>query len=71
MNPEKMTLKMQEALSSAQSTATRLGHAELRPAHVLSALLEQESGLAKPIIEKMGLRSDQRDKLLEVLDQGH
>ena len=54
MNPEKMTLKMQEALSSAQSTATRFGHPELRPAHVLSALLEQEGGLAKPIIEKMG-----------------
>ncbi len=66
MNPEKMTLKMQEALSSAQSTATRLGHPELRPAHVLSALLEQEGGLAKPIIEKMG---GSPDGLKSALDQ--
>ena len=66
MNPEKMTLKMQEALSSAQSTATRFGHPELRPAHVLSALLEQEGGLAKPIIEKMG---GSPDGLKSALDQ--
>ena len=66
MNPEKITLKMQEALSSAQSTATRLGHPELRPAHVLSALLEQEGGLARPLIEKMG---GSPDGLKTALDQ--
>ena len=49
---------MQEALSSAQSIATRLGHAELQPAHVLSAMLEQDGGLARPLIEKMGGSAD-------------
>jgi ATP-dependent Clp protease ATP-binding subunit ClpB len=54
MNPEKFTVKMQEALTSAQSIATRYGHTELKPSHVLLALLEQEGGLAKPILEKVG-----------------
>ncbi len=66
MNPEKITLKMQEAMSSAQSSATRLGHPELRPAHVLSAMLGQEGVLARPLIEKMG---GSPDALKSSLDQ--
>ncbi len=66
MNPEKITLKLQEALSSAQSQATRLGHSELRPAHVLAAMLGQEGGLARPLMEKMGTSVE---KLKTSLDQ--
>ena len=54
MNPERFTVKTQEAFNAAQSVATRLGHSELRTAHMLSAMLEQEGGLAKPLIEKAG-----------------
>ncbi|MEY4482940.1 MAG: ATP-dependent chaperone ClpB, partial [Verrucomicrobiota bacterium] len=54
MNPEKITVKLQEALSSAQNIATRYGHPEVKPSHVLLALLEQEGGLAKPLLEKVG-----------------
>jgi ATP-dependent Clp protease ATP-binding subunit ClpB len=57
---------MQEALSSAQSIATRLGHPELRPAHVLQALLSQDGGLAGPLLEKMGTSPD---ALKSALDQ--
>ncbi len=55
MNPERFTVKMQEALSSAQSIAARFGHAELKPSHVTLALLEQDGGLAKPLLEKIGV----------------
>ena len=54
MNPQQFTLKMQEGLASAQSVATRYGHAELKPSHVLIALLEQEDGIARPLVEKVG-----------------
>ncbi len=52
MSPEKFTLKLQEAFNACQSIATRHGHQELRPAHLLLALLEQEGGMALPLLEK-------------------
>ena len=52
MSPEKFTLKLQEAFNACQSIATRHGHQELRPAHLLQALLEQEGGMALPLLEK-------------------
>jgi ATP-dependent Clp protease ATP-binding subunit ClpB len=52
MNPERFTVKLQEALNASQSTATRLGHQELKAAHLLLALLEQEGGLAPQLFER-------------------
>jgi ATP-dependent Clp protease ATP-binding subunit ClpB len=52
MSPEKFTHKLQEAFNASQSVATRHGHQELRPAHLLLALLEQEGGLAQPLLDK-------------------
>ncbi|WP_461785061.1 ATP-dependent chaperone ClpB [Prosthecobacter sp.] len=52
MSPEKFTVKLQEAFNASQSIATRLGHQELKPAHLLLALLEQEGGIATPLFEK-------------------
>jgi ATP-dependent Clp protease ATP-binding subunit ClpB len=54
MNPERTTVKMQEALASGQSIAGRYGHAELKPSHVLLALLDQSEGVARPLLEKVG-----------------
>jgi ATP-dependent Clp protease ATP-binding subunit ClpB len=52
MNSERLTHKTVEAINAAQSIATRAGHPELKPAHLLTALLEQEGGLARPLLEK-------------------
>jgi ATP-dependent Clp protease ATP-binding subunit ClpB len=57
MNPERTTVKMQEALASGQSIAGRYGHAELKPSHVFLALLDQSEGIAKPLLEKVGANS--------------
>ena len=54
MSPDRFTLKMQEALSSGQSIAGRYGHAELKPSHVLLAMLEQNEGVTRPLLEKVG-----------------
>jgi ATP-dependent Clp protease ATP-binding subunit ClpB len=55
MGLEKITQKLQEALQSAQSLASKSAHAELKSAHVLLALLQQEGGIAVPILQKAGI----------------
>ena len=52
MSPEKFTVKLQEAFNASQSIATRHEHQELKPAHLILALLEQEGGIATPLFEK-------------------
>jgi ATP-dependent Clp protease ATP-binding subunit ClpB len=55
MGLEKITQKLQEALQSAQSLAAKSAHSELKSAHVLLALLQQEGGIATPILQKAGV----------------
>ena len=55
MGLEKITQKLQEALQSAQSIASKSAHSEVKSAHVLLALLQQEGGIATPILQKAGV----------------
>jgi ATP-dependent Clp protease ATP-binding subunit ClpB len=55
MGLEKITQKLQEALQTAQGIASKSSHAELKSAHVLLALLQQEGGIAVPILQKAGV----------------
>jgi ATP-dependent Clp protease ATP-binding subunit ClpB len=55
MGLEKCTQKLQEALQSAQSIASKSAHSELKSAHVLLALLQQEGGITTPILQKAGV----------------
>jgi len=60
---DKLTIKTQEALASAQKEAETRGNQEIDRAHLLLALLEQEGGVVLPVLEKFGadpagLRSD-------------
>ncbi|AJE02626.1 ATP-dependent chaperone ClpB [Geobacter pickeringii] len=55
IRPEKMTIKTQEALASAQQLAARQGNGAIEPEHLLAALLEQEGGLVGPILRKVGV----------------
>ncbi|OFX24120.1 MAG: ATP-dependent chaperone ClpB [Anaeromyxobacter sp. RBG_16_69_14] len=54
MRPEKMTMKAQEALQAAQAQARRRDHQAIDAEHLVLALLEQEDGIARPILEKIG-----------------
>ena len=58
MSPEKFTVKVQEAFNASQSVATRHGHQELKPAHLLSVLLDQEGGITTPLFEKATVQPD-------------
>jgi ATP-dependent Clp protease ATP-binding subunit ClpB len=52
MNVNKLTLKVQEALGEAQAMAIRSGHQQIDLEHLLTALLEQENGLASSLLLK-------------------
>jgi ATP-dependent Clp protease ATP-binding subunit ClpB len=55
MGLDKITQKLQEALQSAQSLASKSAHPEVKSEHVLLALLQQEGGIATPILQKAGV----------------
>ena len=50
MDIEKFTEKTQKTLQAAQTLAMRAGHQQVTPFHILSALLEDEDGLAKNLL---------------------
>ena len=55
MGLDKLTTKLQEALQAAQRLASKSAHPELKSAHVLLALIQQEGGIVVPILEKAGV----------------
>ena len=54
MTIDKMTTKAQEAMRNAVKMATRRGHPEVYPEHICLAVVEQEGGVARPLIQKAG-----------------
>ncbi|MCA9198445.1 MAG: AAA family ATPase, partial [Planctomycetales bacterium] len=56
---EKFTIKAQEAVSRAQGIATQEGHPQMEAIHLLAGLLQEEDGLVKPILEKIGTNIQQ------------
>jgi ATP-dependent Clp protease ATP-binding subunit ClpB len=52
---DKLTVKSQEAVQRAQQLATEKGHPEVDPLHLLAALVDEEDGIARPILEKVGV----------------
>jgi ATP-dependent Clp protease ATP-binding subunit ClpB len=54
MQPDRFTLKAQEAVAAAQRLASASSNTEVAPAHLLLALLEQDDGLVVPVLRKLG-----------------
>jgi ATP-dependent Clp protease ATP-binding subunit ClpB len=52
---DKLTLKGQEALQSAQSHAQEKGNPQIAPEHLLWALIEQKEGVVLPVLQKLGV----------------
>jgi ATP-dependent Clp protease ATP-binding subunit ClpB len=55
MDPNKLTLKSQEALQAAQELARARNHQLVEPVHVLFALLSDPEGVVYPLLQKLGL----------------
>jgi ATP-dependent Clp protease ATP-binding subunit ClpB len=55
LDPNRFTLKTQEALSQATALAQGQNNPEVTPDHVLAALLGQQEGLALPLLARAGV----------------
>ncbi len=51
---DKLTTKAQEAVAASQSMASSAGNPEISPLHLLAALIQEEEGIVKPLLDKMG-----------------
>ncbi|CAN5626930.1 ATP-dependent chaperone ClpB [soil metagenome] len=58
MRFDKLTLKAQEAFQEAQSDAERRRHSSVDAEHLAYALLTQEGGVARPLLQKIGAAPD-------------
>jgi ATP-dependent Clp protease ATP-binding subunit ClpB len=54
MRVDRFTLKAQEALQEAQGIARRRDHQTVEPEHLAVALLDQQDGVAVPLLQKVG-----------------
>jgi ATP-dependent Clp protease ATP-binding subunit ClpB len=52
---DKFTVKAQEAVQRASQLASEHGNPELKPVHLLAALLEDKEGIVPPVLEKIGI----------------
>ncbi len=55
MRFEKLTIKAQEVFQAAQELATNLQHSTIDVEHLVVAMLQQDGGVTKPILQKMGI----------------
>ena len=58
MNSFNPTTKTQEALQDALQTASSNGNPDIRPAHLLAAILSQDGGIAAPVLKATGVDPD-------------
>ena len=58
MNIEKFTNKSREVLMLARNLAENANHTELRPVHLLAALLTESESLVNSIVEKLGVNRE-------------
>jgi ATP-dependent Clp protease ATP-binding subunit ClpB len=65
---DKLTVKAQEAVQTAQGLAEREGHQQIEPEHLLLALVEQEEGVVGALLAKLGARPEgiRRDVQTEI-----
>jgi ATP-dependent Clp protease ATP-binding subunit ClpB len=70
MDFNRFTEKLQDGLRAAQSLAAGLGQQQLEVEHLLTALLEQENGLAQSILLKAGVKLETvHQRLSQELDK--
>src|SRR5881628_2918228 len=55
---EKMTVKAQEAVQSAQEVAARHENQQIEPVHLLAALVTQADGVVPPLLARLGVRTE-------------
>jgi ATP-dependent Clp protease ATP-binding subunit ClpB len=70
MRQDKLTTKLQEALADAQSLAVGNDNQYIEPAHLLTALLNQDDGAARSLLQRAGVNvSSLTNALKSALDR--
>ena len=70
MRMDKLTTKFQAALADAQSLAVGRDNQYIEPVHLMAALLDQQGGTARPLLEKAGVNVPKlRSELAAALDR--
>ncbi len=62
---DKLTVKAQEAVQRAQGLAQDLGNPQITPLHILAALLKEEQGLVRPVVQKIGANLKQLESIVD------
>src|SRR6201993_300824 len=69
MQPDRFTIKSQEALQAAQQLADERRNPQFTPEHLLAVLLEQDGGVVAPVLRKLGVQpAGVRQSLTPALD---
>ncbi|EAR22763.1 ATP-dependent chaperone ClpB [Nitrococcus mobilis] len=70
MRMDKLTTKFQMAIADAQSLAVGRDHQFIEPEHLMTALLDQEGGIARQLLQRSGVNVNYlRSQLGEALDR--
>ena len=62
---DKLTVKAQEAVQTAQELAENNGHQHIAPLHLLKALLTEQQGVVRPLLDRIGANARQLDSLVD------
>src|SRR3989442_10438538 len=62
---EKMTVKAQEAVQSAQEIAASHENQQIEPIHLLAALVAQADGVVPPLLARLGVRPEALSQEIE------
>ena len=70
MRLDRFTIKSQEALQQAQTLASEMDHQEISTEHLLLAAINQDGGITRPILQRIGATPGLvKSQLTEVLDK--
>ena len=63
--PDRLTVKAAEAVQTAQRLAQEQGNPQVVPLHLLSALLDEQGGIVRPLFQRVGVNHTQLRSLLQ------
>jgi len=66
---ERLTVKSQEAIQQAQKRAVELGNPEVRPVHLLLALIEDREGVIPSVLGKIGVPTERLESDLHAIEE--
>ena len=61
---DKLTIKAQEALQTAQQLAADAGNPQLEPLHLLAALVYEQDGVVRPLLDRIGANQVQLQQII-------